>query len=285
MGGPSITTHSIAVHGRRSRIKICPSSAKECARILANEKNALLLAGRYVKTPSLLAYGKKKVGRAHHAYLLLESLRGAPFMPSRDWLSASEFLATLHSRTVAKPAGVGHADDAASHLIGLSAPLASLVRKSKASPSAKRQALSLFAAAKRSVRTTEKARHLCLCNGLPLPNNFAKTPHGIALSDWSHAVFSSPALDLCIFLSPFSLSWRSAANFTGEMRSAFLRHCLSRFPEGAQREIMRQCGRASLPASAYLFLLGLTSPSPPKHFRNILFVKKASAQARQPFSP
>ena len=79
-----IRTERISIKGSRAILKICPSSSLECTRMLANEKSALFAAGKEVKVPAILAYGKKKVGRSHHSYLLLESMRGAPFVPERD---------------------------------------------------------------------------------------------------------------------------------------------------------------------------------------------------------
>lgn len=285
MGG-SITIHRIAVKGKSAHLKLCPSSSKECTRALANEKNALLLAGKYVKVPSLLAYGRKRVGRSHHHYLLLEHLRGAPFVPERDFRSAADYLCILHSRTAGKQHALKKIDDAATYLVQQASLCAALLKKKKdCGKSIRKEAFSLLAAAKRIAGARHKAQHLSLNNAHPLPNNFTKTSHGIALSGWSHSLFTSPAADVCLFLSPFSISWRSPSHFSDENRNEFLQRYLPHLPQAAQDEILAECRRAFVPASAYLFLLALSSPSPPKHFKNILFVKKAAAQARQGFSP
>lgn len=280
-----ITTHRIAVKGKSSLLKLSPSSSKESISLLANEKSALLSAGRHVKVPSILAYGKKKVGRSHQSYLLLEHLRGAPFVPGRDYRSAVDYLGILHSRSAGMPHSLKEAPDAAAYLIEQASLHAALLKKSKTpAPSIRKEAFSLLAEAKWIAKTRRKASYLSLNNAHILPNNFTKTQQGLSLSDWSHAAYSSPALDICLFLSPFSLSWRSAAAFGDEKRNEFLQRYLAHFPEAAQQEITEQCSRASLPASAYLFLLGLTSSSPQRHFSNLFFVKKAAAEARRPFN-
>ena len=282
MAGGGVTTERIALKGRRALLKICPSSSKECTRRLANEKSALFAAGKEVKVPSILAYGKKKVGRAHHSYLLLESIRGAPFVPSRDWRTASDYLCTLHRRTAWKhPAGVKKIDDPASHFVKKASQRIPLLKKYSVPHSLAKEARNLFSEAKKAASIKSEVRFFTLTNAYSLPHNWVKTPTGIALCDWSHASFTSPSSDLSIFLSPFSLSWRSPSQFSPDAQHEFLSGYLSGFSSGEQEEIETQVRRCSVPASAYLLLLALTEPSASagKHFRNVFFVKKAAAGA------
>src|SRR3989344_2958944 len=282
----SITTHRIFVKGNNSLLKLAPSSSKECISLLANEKSALLSAGKHVKVPAILAYGRKKVGRLHHPDLLLEAIRGAPFLPHRDYRTAAHYLATLHCRTAGRhPPGIKKTADTALHFTRAASERFPLLRKLGVPASLRLQAKQLLSAAHKASSQKQEASCITLANGHPLPYNWLKTQHGLALSDWSHSSFTSPAADLCMFLSPFSLSWRSPSPFPLEAQSEFLSTYLSHFSGGQEQDILAQCSRASVPASAYLFLLGLTSPSPPRHFRNLLFVKKAAAQAAQSFPP
>ena len=287
MGGTvAITSHRISVKGKPSLLRLSPSSSKESISLLSNEKSAILAAGKHVKVPAILAYGKKKVGRSHQSYLLLEGIRGAPFLPERDYRTAAHYLATLHCRTEGRhPPGIKKSPDAAAHFTRAASERFPLLRKLGVPASLRLQAKQLLSAAHKASSQKQEASCITLANGHPLPYNWLKTQHGLALSDWSHSSFTSPAADLCMFLSPFSLSWRSPSPFPLEAQSEFLSTYLSHFSGGQEQDILAQCSRASVPASAYLFLLGLTSPSPPRHFRNILFVKKAAAQAAQSFPP
>lgn len=288
--GEGIRTERIIIKGRPALLKICPSSSKKCARLLANEKNTLLLAGKHVKVPSVLAYGRKKVGRAHHTYLLLEPLRGAPFVPARDYLHAAHYLGALHSRTLGKQGEAQIHGDAAAYLLSQSEPLAQQLRKSKATaPSVRRIALSLFAAAKRGARKAGRrtARHLSLNNTHLASQNWAKTQHGLALHGWFRAIHSSPALDIALFLSPFSLSWGRVSHLSEEAQGAFFGAYLARFGADAQEEIIAERTRLALPASAYLLLHALTGEksSSGRHFSNRFFLKKACREAAMPLTP
>lgn len=278
--GSGVSTGKIRIQGKLAQLKICRSSSHECTRTLENEKNALLCAGKEVKVSSILAYGKKKVGKSHHSYIVLESMSGAPFMPARDYKQAALYLSALHARTQGKHTGTEKYADAAQYLLKEAARLASILKKSKTTAkSARKTAFLLLAVAKRSVKskTKNKAEYLSLNNAYPMTNNWVKTPQGIALRNWSHAALATPALDIALFLSPFCLSWNRPSELSDEAQSAFFDAYLARFTSSAQEEIISEYERLALPASAYLLLLALTEgkESSGRHFSNHLFLKKA----------
>ncbi len=212
------------------KFAIAPAS-KPTVFIQANYENRLAekIEGLDI-SPKFHSYGKVKISGRKFPYSIQEFVDGGDVDYEKDLRIVANLLANLHKRTRGKKAICSYRVlDVPSYL-----ERNALITMKSTGDKPLEKALKKFTqAAIEELENTESPKegyYSLIHNDLTQENILISKRRGY-LIDWGWAMYSSPALDLCNFLSPFTTSWVSPIFLKRAQVREFLNSYCKHFPK------------------------------------------------------